>query len=488
MNTYRSVRFNFLMNFILTVSNFIFPLITFPYVSRVLGASGVGTVSFATSIVTYFSMVGMLGIPTYGIRACAKVRQDQDKLNQTVQEIFVLNSLAMGISILFFAATVFWVPQLASEKHLYLILSSTLVFNVLGVEWLYKALEKYAYITGRSLFFKLFSLVLLLVAVRSPEDYVLYGAISVFAAVGSNALNFLHLRRIIPLRPLKHLNIKQHLRPTLTFFLLNVSTTIYNNVDTTMVGFIRGTVEVGYYTAAVKVQQILVSVVTSLGAVLLPRLSFYHEEGHAEAFQQLVQKSLDFVILLASPMVVYFIILAEPSILFLSGSDFLPAVLPMQLILICVLFIGLSNLMGIQILVPTNRERLVVISTALGALSNILVNALAIPFFGAAGAAFATAVAEAIVALVQLYFLRDLIVPMLQQFKFWRLLLALGLASLASGLVMGLLMAGSFVTLLVTAIVFFAIYGLILLFLGEPFVRENLALILSKLSHRSNNS
>ncbi|HEM5239038.1 TPA: flippase, partial [Streptococcus suis] len=365
-----------------------------------LQAEGVGTINFATSIITYFSMIGMLGIPTYGIRACAKVRDDKEKLDKTVFEIMLLNSLVMGLSLMLLFISVISIEKLASEKVLYLVLSSTLVFNVLGVDWLYRSLERYTYITIRSILFKLFSVILMFLFVRTSDDYVIYGAITVVAAVGSNLLNFINLHKIISLRPINELNIFQHLKPTLTFFLLTVSTTIYLNVDTTMLGFIKGSKEVGYYSAAVKVKQILVSVVTSLGAVLLPRLSYYYEQGKMEDFERLTQKALNFVFIVSLPMVAYFILVSKQAILFLSGESFLPAVLPMQLIMPTVLFIGLSNLMGIQILVPTNREKLVVYSTIVGAVVDIIVNVFAIPALGASGAAIAGTIAECSVTIV----------------------------------------------------------------------------------------
>lgn len=478
-----SVRINFIMNFILTISNFLFPLITFPYISRILGAAGVGTINFATSIVTYFSMVGMLGIPTYGIRACAKVRDDQKELSKTVQEIMSLNAIVMSLSILLYLITIMTVPQLRQEKLLYLILSSTLIFNVLGVDWLYKALERYSYITVRSIVFKFLSVLFMFLLVRSEQDYVIYGALTVFAAVGSNALNFINLKKIVDWVPLGELNITRHLRPTLTFFLLTVSTTIYLNVDTTMLGFIKGSEEVGYYSAAVKVKQILVSVVTSLGVVLLPRLSYYVEQNREEEFKRLTKKALNFVIVLSFPLVVYFILMSHQAILFLSGPEFLPAMLPMQLIMPTVLFIGLSNLMGIQILVPTHREKLVVYSTMIGALVDILINSVGIPFFGAAGAAFAGMIAEFSVVMVQILFLKDFIIPLLKEIQFIKILFALIISTVLTSICLGIVNLSNFLTLLVSSIVYFSVYLVILVVLKENFVFDMIHSSLKKVGN-----
>ena len=467
------------MNFILTISNFIFPLITFPYVSRILLAEGVGTVNFATSIVAYFSMLGMLGIPTYGIRACAKIRDDKEKLNKTVIEIMILNAIVMSIALVLLLVSVLSIEKLYAERMLYLILASTLVFNVLGVDWLYRSLEKYTYITIRSIVFKFISVILMFLFVHQTQDYLIYGAISVFAAVGSNVLNFINLRKLINIPSINELNIFQHLKPTLTFFLLTVSSTIYLNVDTTMLGFIKGSEAVGYYSAAVKIKQILVSVVTSLGTVLLPRLSYYYEQGNHEEFKRLTQKALNFVLLISLPVVAYFIIVSEQAILFLSGDSFLPAVLPMRFIMPTVLFIGLSNLTGIQILVPTNREKLVVYSTIIGAIVDILINSFAIPLLGATGAAIAGSIAELTVTLVQLYFLRDFIFPLLKQVRFTRLFSSLTLAVILTMLLLHNLNVSVFLNLVYSALLFFGVYGLTLLIQKEEMVVELVESVIS---------
>lgn len=474
MQKYKSVKFNFVMNFILTISNFIFPLITFPYASRILGAQGIGTVTFATSVITYFSMFGMLGIPTYGIRTCAKVRNDKKKLTKTVQEILLLNITVMIVSMILLLISVLIIDKLAVQKFLYLIMSISLIFNVLGVDWLYKALEKYSYITIRSIIFKFISLILLFLFVKKPDDYVTYGAITMFAAVGSNALNFYNLRKLIDIKLSSNLDVKQHIKPIMTFFMLTVSTTIYVNVDTTMLGFIKGDTEVGFYTAAVKIKQILVSVVTSLGAVLLPRLAFYYSQNKLQEFRALVKQAMSFVLTLSIPLVVYFILYAKESIVFLSGENFIQAVFPMQLILPSVIFIGMSNLMGIQILVPTGRERFVVHSTILGAIVDVAINIFTIPLFGASGAAIAGSIAEFSVMMIQIYILRDLILPMIKNIKLWKITLAIILSSALTTYCVGALNLSNFLVLLSSGILYFSIYLLILIILKDDFILSTL--------------
>ena len=178
----KSVKMNFVMNIILTMSNFIFPLITFPYVSRVLLPDGTGRVSFATSLVSYFAMFAQLGIPTYGIRACAKVRDDRKELTRTAQELLIINVVMSIISYAILFVALFTIPRLREDRTLYLVLSLTIILTSIGMEWLYKALEQYKYITIRSIIFKFVALIAMFALVHSKSDYVIYGGLTIFAA------------------------------------------------------------------------------------------------------------------------------------------------------------------------------------------------------------------------------------------------------------------------------------------------------------------
>ena len=303
----KSLKLNFLMNVMLTMSSFIFPLITFPYISRILLPIGTGKVSFATSIVTYFSMFAQLGIPTYGIRACARVRDSREELTRTAQELLSINLIMSVISYAVLFILVLTVPRFRAEKNLYVILSFTIILTAIGMEWLYKALEQYTYITIRSVIFKFIALIAMFLLVHDQKDYVVYGGITIFAASASNILNLLNAHKYIDLKPIGNYNFKRHMKPILIFFAMSCATTIYTNLDTVMLGFMSTDVDVGYYNAAVKIKVILVSIVTSLGTVLLPRASYYIQQGKLKEFRKITEKALNFVVLLAMPLMLYFI-------------------------------------------------------------------------------------------------------------------------------------------------------------------------------------
>ncbi|WP_333678742.1 flippase, partial [Muricomes intestini] len=347
----KSVKFNFIMNFLLTVSQFLFPLITFPYVSRVLKPAGTGSVAFATSVITYFTMFAMLGVPTYGIRACARVRENKEELSKTVQELLIINVVMMLFCYVVFGVSLFSVDKFQENKMLLLISSTAMLLNVIGVSWLYSALEQYTYITTVAMVFKVISIALMFAFVHTKEDYIIYGGITVFANAGSYVLNFIRLRKFISLKLVGNYDFRRHIKPIFVFFAMSVATTIYTNLDTVMLGFMKTDTDVGYFNAAVKVKNVLVSLVTSLGTVLLPRLSFYIENGQTKEFRRMIAKAINFVLLISFPLTIYFTFYARESILLLSGHEFMGAVIPMCVVTPTIIMIGLSNVLGIQVLV-----------------------------------------------------------------------------------------------------------------------------------------
>lgn len=482
-NKEKSLKKNFCMNAILTMSQFIFPLITFPYVSRILLAEGTGKVSFATSIISYFAMFAQLGIPTYGIRACAQVRNDKKKLSKTAQEIFIINIIMSILAYIVFFIALCNVPRLKDEKTLLIIVSATIFFNAIGMEWLYKALEQYTYITIRSVIFKFIALIAMFLLIHQQSDYIIYGAISIFASSASNIFNFFNVHKYISLRPVGEYNFKQHLKAVSVFFALSCAATIYVNLDTVMLGFMKTNVDVGYYNAAVKIKTILVSIVTSLGTVLLPRASYYVEHGLKEDFYRITKKAINFVFLVATPLMLYFMFFAKEGIFFLSANTYGGAIVPMQIIMPTLFFIGLTNIMGMQILVPLGKENIVLYSEIVGAVVDLAINYILIPKYASAGAAIGTLVAEIAVWIVQYIYLRKQIKDAYKNVRYGILILALFLGSIAS-LWVKKVFSGSFIVLLNSAILFFGVYFIVLTIAKEPLIYQIEEGLLTKLKKK----
>lgn len=467
----QSIKLNFVMNIILTVSQVIFPLITFRYVAEILHPAGTGIVGFASSVVAYFALFAQLGIPTYGVRATAQVRDDKEELSRVVQELVIINLLMSALVYVVFAFSLVVVPKFAENKALLLVTSTTIIFNAIGMEWLYKGLEQYSYITVRSIAFKFLAVILMFLMIKSEQDTVIYAALTIFAGSASSVLNLLHARKYISMWPVGKYKFGRHMKPIIIFFAMSCATTIYTNLDTVMLGFMKTDTDVGYYNAAVKIKTVLLGVVTALGTVLLPRASYYVEQKLMDEFYRVARKAIHFVFLISLPMAVYFIFFAKEGIFFLSGDAYGGAIIPMQIIMPTLVLIGLTNIMGIQMLVPLGGEKTVLYSEIVGAVVDLILNAILIPSMSSAGAAIGTLVAEVAVFIVQYIALRGSVRAMFLDMRYGALILATALGSLCAVPVKALHL-GSFFTLCISAILFFGVYGVVMILMKEELVLE----------------
>lgn len=471
-----SLKINFILNAILTISGFLFPLISFPYVSRVLQPIGTGKVQTATSFVAYFSMIAGLGIPTYGVRVCAKARDDKDKLSRVVQELFIINAVMSVVSYAALFICISLIPKLQVEKELYLVSSLIIFFNLVGMEWLYKGLEKYRYITIRSIIFKFIALVAMFLLIHKQEDYVIYGGITIFASSASGVMNFINVRKYVSFKKKGPYEFRPHFKAVAIFFAMSCATTIYTNLDAVMLSFMKGDTEVGYYNASVKIKQILVGIVTSLGTVILPRASYYVEHKMMDDFRRISGKGLNFVLIFATPLMLYFMIFASEGIYFLSGSAYKNAIMPMIIIMPTLLLIGITNILGIEILVPLGREKVVLHSEIAGAITDVVLNLILIPEFKSSGAAIGTLVAEMVVFIYQYMALRKEVGYAFRNISYIKIFIGMLFAA-ASCFWVKLLPLGNselhcFIKIAVSGVLFFGVYGLTLYISGEQLSRE----------------
>lgn len=479
-NKKKSIKYNFIMNAVLTVAAVIFPLITFPYITRVLLPVGTGKIAFANSIVSYFSMFAMLGIPTYGIRACAQVGDNKEELSKTVHEIWIINAIMTAVALILFYIAIKTIPALKDEHTLMLICSLTIIFNMIGMEWLYKGMESYSFITVRSLLFKVTGVILMYLLIHKQSDYLIYAAIAVLSNSGYGILNFIHAHKYITFNRRSRYNFKRHLRPIVTFFAMSVAVAIYTNLDIVMLGFLKNAQEVGYYDVAVKVKVILVNLVTALGVVVLPRVSYYVEKKREDDFYIIIKKTTELIAVISIPLAAFFIIMAKESILFLAGKEYLSAVMPMIIIMPSLVLIGFSNLLGMQILVPLGKEKVVMYSEIVGAAVDAALNLVFIPKFGASGAAFGTVIAEIFVLLFQYLYLKAKIPSILGMLEIKKIFISL-LTSIVILNVVKFCQTNLFLTLILTSIMFFLPYISILVILKESSMMMVLSTIKEKI-------
>lgn len=395
---------NVVLNIIYTLSNIIFPMVTFPYITRILSVHGVGQVYFYQSVANYATMIASLGISTYGIRAVAKVRNDENKLSKVVQELVIINLVMTIIVIALIFIMSLIIPKFRSDYNLLWINCISVVSNVVGMNWLYSGLEQYGYITKRSILFKGISIVLMIIFVHKPGDYIIYALITVFSTTGSNILNLLYSKNLVNFKKSVRYNFKRHFKPMLILFASILAVSVYTNLDTIMLGFIRNSTEVGTFTVAVKIKTLLLSMINAVSAVLLPRLSFYINEGNLKVYTEILKKASSGILTIAIPVSVYFIFFAKESIEFISGKGYDAAILPMQIIMPILIISGFSNVVGNQVLIPNNMERYFMYAVIAGSIMDFLFNIFLMPILGSIGAAIATLIAEFCQMSLQTYF------------------------------------------------------------------------------------
>lgn len=394
-----------------TVSGFLFPMITFPYVSRVIMAEGIGQVQFYTSIINYVVLLTGLGIPLYATREIARVRDNIADFSKTTSEIILLNLILNIIGYTAIFIMCFTVEEIMQNVPLFLLLSSSVFLTTIGCSWFFSGVEDFKYITLRGLAVKIICVIFLFVFVSDKDDLMYYAAYSVLVSVGNNILNFIRLRRYIRFDSFQFRDLKiwRHVKPAFAIFVFNIVTSIYINLDKVMVGFLKDNESVGYYTAATTISHIFLTAVTSLGTVMLPRLSNLVKQGDMDSFHRLAKKSYNFITTMSFPICGGLIVLAPSLIRIFSGDGFVPAILTLQIVSPIIIAIGISNLIGLQILYPLGKIKIVTISTLVGAIINFSLNLLLIPKLAQNGAAIATVCAEICVTLTQFIIARKCI-------------------------------------------------------------------------------
>lgn len=430
----QSVKVNYILNLINTGTQMLFPLITFPYVCRVIEADGIGQINFFQSIISYISLFTCLGIPMYAIREIARDRSDVVQMNRTAMEILLLHSMLTLVGYAIVAILCLTVPQIQVNIPLFLILSLTIFFTAIGCEWFYQGIEDFKYITIRGLIIKTVSVVLLFIFVKSKTDLLYYGCYTVFGVLGGNIFNFFRLRKYIHRENIifSELHIKRHIKPVLKVFSFSVVTSIYLQLNTVLLGFLKNALAVGYFAAATKVMQMLLTMSACLGSVMMPRASHLIAENREDEFNRLIQKSYDFTLAIALPMTIGLIFCAPSLITALCGVKFEHSILPSQIIAPIILMVAISNVFGIQVLFPKGKINVVTLCCGIGAVADLILNLCLIPLFSYIGTSIAYLGAE-VATTVSMYFIGRRYIPIIY-FKKSHLTYALGCIVMALAL------------------------------------------------------
>lgn len=474
----KSVTKNYIYNLIYQLLLLVLPLITTPYVSRILGAENIGIYSFTISITTFFVIFGSLGVATYGQREIAYYQNDKKKYSKIFWEIAIFRIIVMTFSmIVFYFVFVFRTNE---YSMFYKILLLELFGNAIDISWFFQGMEDFKKIVLRNSLVKIISIICVFAFVRDSGDLVKYFFIYVFSVLVGYVSIWLYLPKYLEKIKIKELHILRHLKPTIGLFIPQIAIQVYTLLDKTMIGsIISDKSEVGYYEQGQKIIKVLLTVVTSLGTVMLPRIASIFANGDKEKIQEYMKKSFNMVYLLAFPMIFGIIAVSKAFVPIFFGEGYDRVAVLMSVISPILLLVGLSNVTGTQFLLPTKRQKEFTISVCCGAVVNLITNGLLIWRFGAIGASIGTIIAEFTVTIIQMYFTR-------KDFNYKKIVLLSWKYLFSSVVMFGVcLVIRHFITrniisVLVQVVVGASVYGISLLVLKDKFIYEVINRVLRK--------
>jgi O-antigen/teichoic acid export membrane protein len=381
---------NIFYNVLLALSQVLFPLITFPYLARVLGPENIGLYNFSESYARYFALVAALGISVYGVREIAK-KQDQPKaLSNTFAELFLINLIATCILSVLYIFTIGYTSRLSSHANLFYWSFVFFFFQVFVLEWFFTGINQFKYIAVRFFIIRLIFVAAIFIFIKESNDYVKYMQLQVGLTFFLGVINFIFLSKFIDLKNIriKELNLIQHLKPLFLLFLTIFSISVYLHFDTVLLGILADNESVGYYSAPLKLVKIIIAVLAAITAAMFPKMVQYFEQGDLVQFEKMLKQSFELVICIGIPTAVLVYILAPEIIYILFGSSFELAVTPLQITAPLILIVSLSTIFGFQILSVHSKDSAILKSAIVGMLFSLIASFLLIPKFKQDGAAY----------------------------------------------------------------------------------------------------
>ena len=394
---------NFLFNLLLSISNIIFPIISFPYAARVLGPEGIGKVQFIFSYAQYFALFAALGIPIYGVKEIAKHHESEHKIKSIFLSLSSIFFIASAVATLLYVLSVLYIPYFSEHRTMYLIAGTLVLLSFTYTDWYYAGKADFKTIALRSIIVKAVSLILLYLWVKTPNDLYQYLVVLIFTILGNQVYSFL----VIYYTHTKHtyeFELKRHIKPLLYIFGATAASSIYTIWDTLLLGFLANPMAVGFYTASIKFIKLLLPFVTSVGTVFIPIISHKFAENKIDDIKKILVHSFYFLVLLTVPMAFGTYLLAPEIMRIFSGEAFNKSILPMQILSVLPLLVGFGHFFAFQILIPAEKNKQVFIAMLAGLLISAVLNFSLAPFYQEKGAAIATIVTEIGVTLIYFYY------------------------------------------------------------------------------------
>lgn len=397
---------NIFYNVLLAVSQVLFPLLTFPYLARVLGPENIGLYNFSESYARYFALVAALGISVYGVREIAKKQEQPKALSNTFVELFLINFIATCVLSVVYIFTIVYSNKLSSNATLFYWSFFFFFFQVFVLEWFFTGINQFKYIAVRFFIIRLVFIAAIFIFIKEANDYVKYMQLQVGLTFFLGVINFVYLFKFIDLKNIRfsELNITKHLKPLFLLFLTIFSISVYLHFDTVLLGILADNESVGYYSAPLKLVKIIIAVLAAITAAMFPKMVQFFEQGNTVEFEKMLKQSFELVVSIGIPTTILVYILAPEIIYILFGSSFEPAIVPLQITAPLILIVSLSTIFGFQILSVHSKDSAILKSAVAGMLFSLVASFIFIPKFKQAGAAYIILFTELLVLLFFIYF------------------------------------------------------------------------------------
>jgi O-antigen/teichoic acid export membrane protein len=390
-----NVKINYIYNLSFQLLSLIVPLVTTPYVSRILKADGIGEYSYTLSIVTYFGIIGTLGIAIYGQLETAKNRQDKKAITVIFWEIFLARLLTISVCL---TAYIFFAAFNDRFKTMYFVLILYIISQALDISWLLQGLEQFKKTVVRNYFVKIISMILIFVFVKEREDLYKYALILQGSTLVGNLSLWVYVKRYLTNVCLKELKICRHWKKSLIYFIPTIASSVYTIFDKSMLGWIvNSTSENGYYEQASKIVHILITIITSLSTVTMPRFALFHKENNGAGIQKLMNSTLKFILFISIPMAFGLVGIVSTLIPVFLGDGYSKCIPLLRIFSLHIIIVGLNNTIGKQCLMAMDKQHFFNRGVIIGAVVNLVINLLLIPHLASIGAAIGSVVAELVV-------------------------------------------------------------------------------------------
>ncbi len=402
----KSVKLNTLLNAVRQSSALIFQLITFPYVSRVLGSSEYGRYSFSFTIVSYFLLLSTFGINTYAVREGARIRDDREGISSLASDLLSINLMTTAAAYIILGVLIFCNAKIRDCSVLIAIQSVSLLLTAIGVDWINIIYEDYLYIALRYIALQVLSLICILFLVKTPGDTAIYCFLLMLASFGGNLVNLAYVRRYVRLKIRIKSDFCHYMKPLAILFVNSLATTVYVNSDITMLGFYCSNETVGVYSFASKLYNMLKQFINSIVTVTVPRLAYLKGQND-EIYRTYIKKIMNYLIFLTFPIAVGFTIFSDSVIYIVGGTEYLSGTFSFRILMLALIFALLASVFTNGMLIINRQEKYCLIATLVSAVLNVVLNIFLIPKLGMAGAAVTTVIAEMVNLMIQSHFAKD---------------------------------------------------------------------------------